>query len=122
MRKLRVFTRDRYASLDLREKNAELYRLFRKRGKEVELPPKYTPVVDAGNKRIARLGVTVTSGEMLALELDDFLAAITKKTKPRIGLAAATKALAVALDIARVARDHREGSVGSSKSSSSGAD
>lgn len=110
MRKMRIFTRDRYASIDLKEKTAELYRLFRKQGGQVDLPAKYTPVVDAGNKRIARLGVTVGSGEMLALELENFLSAITKKTPPRVGLTQATKALAVALDIVRVAREHRKGS------------
>ncbi len=113
LRKLRVFTHDRYASLDLKEKTAELYRLFRKQGKQAELPPKYTPIVDTGNKRIARLGLTVKSGEMLALELEDFLTAIKQKVSPRVGLAEATKALSVALDIVRAAREHREGSAGS---------
>ena len=108
LRKLRVFTRDRYASLDLKDKTAELYRLFRKRGGQTEMPAKYTPVVDAGNKRIARLGVIVKSGEMLAMELENFLSAITKKVPPLVGLPEATKALAVALDIARVAREHRK--------------
>lgn len=107
MRKLRVFTRDRYASLDLKEKTGELYRLFRKSGRQLELPPRYTPVVDAGNKHIARLGVLIGQGDMLAAELEDFLSAIAKKSAPRVGLAEAAKALSVALDIQRAAKEHR---------------
>jgi len=107
LRKIRVFTSDRYASLDLKEKSAELYRLFRKGGKDVELPEKYTPVVDAGNKRIARLGIAVKQGEMLAAELEDFVMAIAKKQQPRVGLADGVRALSVALDVVSAAREHR---------------
>ena len=107
MRKLRIFTRDRYASLDLKEKNAELYRLFRKSSRQVELPPRYTAVLDAGNKHIARLGVIIGQGDMLAAELDDFLTAVARKAKPRVGLTEGAKALAVALDIHRAAKEHR---------------
>ena len=109
LRKMRIFTRDRYASLDMKEKTAELYRLFRKRGKTAELSDRYTPVVDAGNKRIARLGVTVDRGEMLTAELEDFVMAVTKKTRPRVGLDEGIKALSLALDIAAAAARHRRG-------------
>jgi len=107
LRKWRVFTRDRYASLDLKEKTAELYRLFRKSGRHVDLPPRYVPVVEAGGKYIARLGVVVKQGEMLAAELEDFITAVVQKSRPRVGLAEATAALSVALDIARAAGEHR---------------
>jgi len=109
MRKWRVFTRDRYASLDLKEKTAELYRLFHKKGRPAELPPRYTPVVDAGNKRIARLRVTVKQREMLAAELEDFITAVVQESPPRVGLAEATAALAVAFDIVHAAKKHRQG-------------
>ncbi len=108
LRKLRVFTNDRYASLDLKEKKAELYRLFRKKGKDAAIPERYTPVVDTGTSRIARLGVAVKSGEMLAAELGDFISAVQTRRQPRVGLQEATRALSLALDIAEAARRHRE--------------
>jgi len=107
MRKWRVFTNDRYASLDLKEKTAELYRLFYKKNNQAVLPPRYTPVVDAGNKRIARLRVTVKQGEMLAAELEDFITAVARKSRPRVGLTEATAALTVAFDIIHAAKKHR---------------
>ncbi len=108
LRKLRVFTNDRYASLNLREKTAELYRLFRRRSKDDTIPDRFTPVVDTGNKRIARLGVKVKSGEMLTAELEDFVAAIQTHSRPRVGLSEATRALSLALDIVEAARKHRQ--------------
>jgi predicted dehydrogenase len=108
MRKWRVFTQDRYASLDLKEKTAELYRLFHKKRSQAELGARYTPVVDAGNKQIARLRVTVQQKEMLAAELEDFITAVVKKTRPRVGLTEATAALSVALDIVHAAKKHRQ--------------
>lgn len=107
LRKIRVFTRDRYASLDLKEKSAELFRLFRRKGRDVELPSRYRPVIDAGNKHIARLGISVAPGEMLVAELDDFISAIKQKKSPRVSLTEAARALGVALDIVRAAQEHR---------------
>ncbi len=107
LRKLRIFTGDRYAGLDLKQKTAELFRLFHKGDDQPPPGKRYMPVIDFGKKHISRLGIQVEQGEMLAAELEDFIAAVGEKRRPRVGLASATRALSVALDIVHAAEKHR---------------
>ncbi len=99
MRKLRIFQNSGYFSLDLAERQADIYRLD-KDGKEMVEGMK-VPLGNSGryivyNKAVSR------DEDMLAAELSSFLKAVMEKREPEVSPLLAAKALNVALEIERI--------------------
>jgi predicted dehydrogenase len=101
MRKLRIFQRSGYYSLDLAEKQADLYRMARA-GEETEgmrIP------LGASGRDITYLLKPDTGEDMLGSELGNFLDAIILGRPVAVPLAEATEALRVALEVIRIGVD-----------------
>ena len=89
VRKLRFFQRDAYVSVDCVRREVETWRVSRAEGG--------TPVIDGGR-------LEVPPGEPLALELDDFVAAVSGGGAPRVGGAEGRRVLALAVRVAAAMR------------------
>lgn len=103
MRKLRVFSVNRYTSIDLQAKTAETYRLFDD-GEALPAAGPYSPVASWRGRAIGRHSADVPDANALEAELDDFHEAITRPRAPRVGLADGARSLKVALDVASACR------------------
>jgi predicted dehydrogenase len=103
MRKLRVFSVNRYTSIDLQSKTAETYRLFDE-GESV-LPTTYAPVASWHGRAIGRHSADVPDANALEAELDDFHSAIVEGRNPRVGVADGARSLKVALAVADACRE-----------------
>lgn len=103
MRKLRVFSVNRYTSIDLQAKSAETYRLF----DEGEAAPSasYFPVASWRGRTISRLSTDIPESNALGAELDDFHDAIALHRPPRVTFDEAARSLKVALAVARACRE-----------------
>jgi predicted dehydrogenase len=108
MRKLRIFQKNAYLSLDLIEKSAEIYRLVE--AKDTKSPIDKTVI---GQIPIERTGKTilyekpeVKKEDMLTLELSSFLQAVSNRTTPLVTGEQAKQALALALEIKDKASRH----------------
>jgi predicted dehydrogenase len=84
VRKLRVFQRDAYISIDFAEQQVEAYRLDRSGER---------PAIGGGN-------LPIEKEEPLRREIEDFLGAVREKRAPRVGGDAGRAALALADRIA----------------------
>ena len=89
VRKLRFFQRDAYVSVDCVQREVETWRVRRAGSR--------APVIDGGR-------LEVPPGEPLALELDDFVAAVSGGAAPRVGGADGRRALALAVRAAAAMR------------------
>ena len=98
MRKLRIFQKSGYYSLDLAKKEADLYRLA---GDGVEGEGLRVPLGKSG-KDLLYQKVADSGKDMLATELQTFLNAVMDDTPVAVTLGEATRALKVALDIQRI--------------------
>jgi len=98
MRKLRVFQRSGYFSLDLAEKQADVYRLASGDGPQEGMR---VPLGKSG-KDILYSKVPDSGKDMLGSELIAFLDAIINDTPVAVTLDEATEALRVALEVERI--------------------
>jgi predicted dehydrogenase len=108
MRKLRLFQKDTYISMDFLKKKTEVYRLVesesvKQQGKTI-----------IGNIPLDR-GKTISYGippvkqeDMLTSELKSFLQAVKDKQRPVVSGEDGKEALRVALEIVRKIKEHRE--------------
>ncbi len=89
VRKLRFFQRDACISVDCVRREVETWRVRRNGAR--------APVIDGGR-------LDVPPGEPLAIELDDFVAAVAGGGAPRVGGAEGRRALALAVRVAAATR------------------
>ena len=108
LRKIRVFQKDAYLSLDYQNQSGYLLRLAREGEKESSLLGKLlgvatdsTIVTEFAGKKIVREPVEVDKGEPLKRELADFVACAKAGAQPKVGGLEATAALELALEITR---------------------
>lgn len=101
MRKLRIFQRSGYYSLDLAKKQADIYRLANAgNGNEgVHLP------LGRSGKDIIYLKKSGSGEDMLGAELDAFLSAVVHDEPVRVSVEEATEALRVALEVERIGQE-----------------
>ncbi len=112
MRKLRIFQKDLYLSLDLLDKSIEVYKLVpTAMGNNPLLSEKNI----VGKIPVEKIGKTVIyerpkieNQDMLTTELKSFLACVKNRTKPLVTGLEAKKALEVALEIERKSQEHRK--------------
>jgi len=98
MRKLRIFQKSGYYSIDLANKQADLYRLA---AGENEFDGMRVPLGKSG-KHLVYKKVTDSGEDMLGLELETFLKAVRDNTPVAVTLEDASEALRVALEIERI--------------------
>ncbi len=101
MRKLRIFQKNAYISLDLLEKKAEVYRLVNAENKESPLGKTVVgqiPIEKTG-KTIIYEKPEIKSEDMLTSELSSFLQAVATRTTPLVTGEQAKQALELALEI-----------------------
>lgn len=102
MRKLRVFSVNRYTSIDLQAKTAETYRLF---GEGEGIPTSsYSPVASWRGRAIGRSTAEVVDSNALDAELHDFHDAIVERRSPRVSFVDGARSLKVALSVAAACR------------------
>ena len=108
MRKLRLFQKDTYISMDFLKKKTEVYRLVesesvKQQGKTIigNIP------LDKG-KTISYEIPPVKQEDMLTSELKSFLQAVKDKKRPVVSGEDGKEALRVALEIVRKIKEHRE--------------
>jgi predicted dehydrogenase len=107
MRKLRIFQKSGYYSLDLAKKQADLYRLASgdSGGEGLRLP------LGKSGQDLLYTKVSDDGEDMLGLELKAFLGAIIADGPVAVSLEEATEALRVALEIERVGMDSIAGAM-----------
>jgi predicted dehydrogenase len=101
MRKLRIFQKNAYISLDLLGKKAEVYRLVNAENKESPLGKTIVgqiPIEKTG-KTIIYEKPEIKSEDMLTSELSSFLQAVATRTTPLVTGEQAKQALELALEI-----------------------
>jgi predicted dehydrogenase len=108
LRKIRVFQKDAYLSLDYQNQSGYLLRLARDDEQESSLLGKLlgvagdaTIVTEFAGKRIVREPVPVEKMEPLKRELADFVACARAGAQPKVSGREATAALELALEITR---------------------
>lgn len=108
MRKLRIFQKNSYLSLDLLEKSAEIYSLV-----DAENLKSYTEKTAVGQIPVEKTGKTIVyqkpqikKEDMLTSELSSFLHAVNTKTPPFVTGEQAKEALELALRIKTEASLH----------------
>ena len=108
LRKIRLFQKDAYLSLDYQNQSGYLLRLAREGEKESSLLGKIlgvatdsTIITEFAGKKIVREPVEVDKGEPLKRELADFIACAKAGAQPKVGGLEATAALELALEITR---------------------
>ena len=99
MRKLRLFQKSGYFSLDLAEKRADIYQLADQDGAATD--GMKIPLGKSGRHIIYNKS-TAPNDDMLAAELTSFLNAVAEKKEPEVSALLAAKALNVALEIERI--------------------
>lgn len=106
MRKLRVFSVNRYTSIDLQARTAETYCLFGpQEGAGIDT---YTPVASWQGRTIGRHTAEPADSNALEAELNDFHGAIMDKRRPRVDFHEAARSLRVALAVAEACRRSTE--------------
>jgi predicted dehydrogenase len=113
MRKIRLFQKNSYISLDLLHKEVEIYRLVNL--KDYSLKDEKSSTI-IGKIPTEQLGKTILyekpkieDKDMLSLEISSFLEAIKNKQKPKVTGEDGKKALEVALRIIEKSTQHRKG-------------
>ena len=119
LRKIRLFQKDAYLSLDYQKQEGYLLRLARDDEKESSLLGKLlgvatdsSIVTEFAGRKIVREPVDVEKGEPLKRELADFVACARAGAQPKVGGREATAALELALEITRqieIAETQRRG-------------
>jgi predicted dehydrogenase len=100
MRKLRIFQRSGYFSLDLAKKQADIYRLATGEGDEgMRLP------LGKSGRDIVYKKVGQTDGDMLGMELESFLNAIINDGPVAVSVQEGIDALRVATEVDRIGRE-----------------
>ena len=112
MRKLRIFQKDLYLSLDLLDKSLEVYKLIPTTA--LNNPGSVEKNI-VGKIPVEKIGKTVVyerpkveNQDMLTLELKSFLESVKNRTQPLVSGKEAKRALEVALDIERKTQAHRK--------------
>lgn len=98
MRKMRIFQKSGYYSLDLAKKEADLYRLASE-GEQVE---GFRVPLGKSGQDLFYQKVADSGRDMLGMELESFLTAVIEDRPVSVTLAEATRALEVALNIQRI--------------------
>jgi predicted dehydrogenase len=111
LRKMRLFQKDAYVSLDFLAKSVEIYKLvgadqLAQEEKEKESVVGKIPVDQAG-KTIVYQRPKVTDHDMLTAEIESFLDAVGKRTTPKVTGEHGKRALQVALEIKKKAEAHQ---------------
>lgn len=101
MRKLRIFQKSGYYSLDLAKKEADLYQLAR----EGEGGDGFRVPLGKSGQDLLYRKVSDSGKDMLGTELETFLTAVIDDRPVAVSLEEATAALKVALDIQRIGLD-----------------
>jgi len=112
MRKLRIFQKDLYLSLDLLDKSLEVYRLVQTA--KMNNPTSLEKNV-VGKIPVEKIGKTVVyerpkveNQDMLTLELKSFLDSVKNRMQPLVTGEESKKALEVALEIEKKTQAHRK--------------
>ncbi len=115
LRKMRLFQKNSYISLDFLQRSVEIYKLVDVDFVSEEEKKKKTAV---GNIPSGKVGKTIIyekpeikSEDMLTLEIKSFLDAVKKKKHPKVSGEDGKRALEVALEIVDKAKEHREWSI-----------
>lgn len=111
LRKMRLFQKDSYISLDFLQKSVEIYKLVEANRIPQEEKEKKTVV---GNIPVEELGKTIIyerpkicDQDMLTSEIQSFVNAVRARTSPKVTGEDGKKALAVALQIKQKAEEHK---------------
>jgi predicted dehydrogenase len=115
LRKMRLFQKDSYISLDFLQKSVEIYRLVKAGQIPVEEKEKKTVV---GNIPVEQVGKTIiyerpkiSDQDMLTSEIQSFLDAVRTRSSPKVTGEDGKRALEVALQIKEKAEEHKKRSV-----------
>jgi predicted dehydrogenase len=111
LRKMRLFQKDSYISLDFLQKSVEIYRLVAADRIPVDEKEKKTVV---GNIPVEEVGKTIIyerpkihDQDMLTAEIESFLHAVRTRTSPKVTGEDGKRALDVALQIREKAEKHK---------------
>jgi predicted dehydrogenase len=110
LRKMRLFEKDSYISLDFQGKSVEVYRLV----EADRMPQAGQKKTVVGNIPVEQVGKTivyerpsVSDHDMLTAEIKSFLDSVRTRTKPQVTGEDGKKALEVALRIKQKAEEHQ---------------
>ncbi|MFH2055103.1 MAG: Gfo/Idh/MocA family oxidoreductase [bacterium] len=105
MRKLRLFARDNYVSIDFLKRTSEHFRLAA--SGDHSTPPGYLNLAEyePTQRRILVAQQSYAEVDMLTEEIKAFVSAVRGERPPAVSGAEATRALAIAVEIDRVARE-----------------
>ena len=116
LRKMRLFEKDAYLSLDFLNKSAEVYRLVDASQTSLDEDAKKTVV---GSIPVEEVGKTIIyerprtdDKDMLTSEIESFLHAVRTRGKPKVSGEDGKRALEVALKIRDKAEEHKKRSAG----------
>jgi predicted dehydrogenase len=115
LRKMRLFQKNSYISLDFLQKSVEIYKLvdanfIPKEEKEKKSVVGNIPIGEVG-KTIIYEKPEIKTEDMLTSEIESFLNAVKSKTHPKVSGEDGKRALEVALEIVNKAKEHRDWSV-----------
>ncbi len=99
LRKLRIFQKDSYLSLDFIQKSLEVYRLLPLQGGEDG-----EKIFDLGDKSLIRRRVTNEGIDPLREELSSFLSSVASRKSPTVSGKEGLKALELALEVVEAIR------------------
>jgi len=112
LRKMRLFQKNSYISLDFLQRSVEIYKLMDVGSIPKEEKDKKTLV---GNIPTGEVGKTIVyekpeikSEDMLTSEIKSFLDAVKNRTHPKVSGEDGKRALKLALEIVNKAKEHRE--------------
>jgi predicted dehydrogenase len=115
LRKMRLFQKNSYISLDFLQRSVEIYKLVDANFVPQEEKEKKSVV---GNIPIGEVGKTIIyekpeikTEDMLTSEIESFLNAVKNKTRPKVSGEDGKRALEVALEIVSKAKEHGDWSV-----------
>jgi predicted dehydrogenase len=116
LRKMRLFEKDSYISLDFLTKSVEIYRLVEADQIPSDEKAKKTVV---GSIPVEKVGKTIiyekpktVEQDMLTSEIESFLRAVRTRTQPKVTGEDGKRALQVALEIRAKAEEHEKRSAG----------
>jgi predicted dehydrogenase len=115
LRKMRLFQKNSYISLDFLQRSVEIYKLVDADFIPKEKMEKKTVV---GNIPVGEVGKTIVyekpeikTEDMLTSEIESFLDTVKNKSHPKVSGEDGKRALEVALEIVNKAKEHRDWSV-----------
>jgi predicted dehydrogenase len=112
MRKMRIFQKNAYFSLDFSEKSTDIYRLI-DLGKEVWQTDSDTTIIgkiplDSAGKTVICEKPEIKKEDMLTLEIKSFLNSVKTGCRPKVTGEDGLKALSLAIEILKKAEKHRQ--------------